>query len=100
MEADIARQIRSNPAYAELIAKRSRFSWTLAILMLVIYYGFILVVAFAKSVLGTDVGGGITLAFPVGLGVIVSAIVITGIYVLRANGEYDELTRKITQGIR
>lgn len=100
MEADIARQIRNNPAYVELLAKRGRFSWTLAILMLVIYYGFILVVAFAKSVLGADIGGGITLAFPVGLGVIIAAIVITGLYVLRANGEYDELTRKIREGIR
>jgi len=100
MEADIARQIRNNPAYAELIAKRGRFSWTLAILMLVIYYGFVLVVAFARDLLGIDVGGGITLAFPVGLGVIISAIVITGIYVVKANGEYDELTRKIVRGLR
>lgn len=100
MQADLAKQIRNNPAFAELIAKRGRFSWTLAILMLVIYYGFILVVAFAKDILGMDVGGGITLAFPVGLAIIISAIVITGIYVIRANGEYDELTRKIIREIR
>jgi uncharacterized membrane protein (DUF485 family) len=100
MKADIASQIRSNPLFLELITKRNRFSWTLCAIMLVIYYGFILLVAFAKPLLGIDVGGGITLAFPIGLGVIVSAVVLTGLYVLRANGEYDDLTRRIIKGIR
>lgn len=100
MDVDINAQIRNNPAFAQLVASRSRFSWTLAIIMLAIYYLFILVVALDKSLLGMDVGGGITLAFPVGLGVILSAIVLTGLYVIRANGAYDELTRKIVQGIR
>lgn len=100
MEAEIASRIRNNPDFIELKAKRDRFSWTLCIVMLVIYYGFILLVAFAKGLLGTDVGGGITLAFPLGLGVIFSAILITGIYVLRANGEYDELTRRIVRDLR
>lgn len=100
MKADVVSQVRNNPAFAELIAKRSRFSWTLAIVMLVIYFGFILMVAFAKDVLGMMVGSVVTLAFPLGLGVILAAILITGLYVLRANGEYDELTRRIVKGIR
>ncbi len=99
MKADIANQIRGNPLFLELITKRNRFSWTLTVIMLVIYYGFILLVAFAKPLLGTDIGGGITLAFPIGLGVIASAIVLTGLYVLRANGEYDDLTRRIIKDV-
>jgi uncharacterized membrane protein (DUF485 family) len=100
MQADIASQVRNNPLFLELITKRNRFSWTLAIIMLVVYYGFILLVAFAKPLLGMDVGGGITLAFPIGLGVIACAILLTGLYVLRANGEYDDLTRRIIKDIR
>lgn len=100
MKADIATQVRSNPLFGELVSKRNRFSWTLTIIMLVIYYGFILLVAYDKQLLGMDVGGGITLAFPIGLGVIVSAIVLTGIYVLRANGEYDDLTRRIIKDVK
>ena len=34
----------------------------------------------------------ITLGIPLGLGVIVAAIVLTGVYVRRANGEFDRLT--------
>lgn len=100
MQADIISQVKNNPAFAELIAKRSRFGWTLAIIMLVIYYAFIFLVALEKDVMAINVGGVITLGFPLGLGVLISAIVLTGLYVLRANGEYDELTRRIVKGIR
>ena len=100
MRADIASRIRNNPDFVELEAKRGRFGWTLAIIMLVIYYGFIIMLAFFKDVLSMEIGGGITLAFPIGLGVLVSAIVITGIYVLRANGEYDRLTKRIQESVR
>ena len=100
MRADIASRIRNNPDFVELEAKRGRFGWTLAIIMLVIYYGFIIMLAFFKDVLSMEIGGGITLAFPIGLGVLVSAIVLTGIYVLRANGEYDRLTKRIQESVR
>jgi uncharacterized membrane protein (DUF485 family) len=67
--------------------------------MLVIYYGFILVIAFAPKVLGTPLSAGsvITVGIPVGLGVIVSAFVLTGIYVFRANSQFDRLTREIKE---
>ena len=100
IDEDVVRQVKQNPAFAELVSKRNRFGWTLAIIMLVIYYGFILLVAFGKGLLEADIGSGVTLAFPIGLGVILSAVVITGLYVIRANGEFDELTYKIEKAIR
>jgi uncharacterized membrane protein (DUF485 family) len=99
MLADTASRIRSNPYFVELEAKRGRFGWWLTAIMLVIYYGFILLVAFAKGFLGIKIGDSvITIAFPIGIGVILAAILITGIYVLRANGEFDRLTRLIEKG--
>ena len=65
--------------------------------MLVIYYGFIVVVAFAPKLLGTPVLGVITLGIPVGVFIIVVAFVLTGIYVRRANSEFDELNRQIIE---
>ena len=95
-----AGRIRLTPAFLELERKRSRFSWTLTVLMLVLYFGFILLVAFDKQLqlMGTMVTRSISLGFPLGLGVILSAIVLTGIYVLRANTEFDRLTREIVTG--
>jgi uncharacterized membrane protein (DUF485 family) len=93
-------QVLRSPRFQELVRERTRFAWTLSIVMLVIYFGFILLVAFAKPLLATKVGGGVTsLGIILGLGVILSAFVLTGIYVQRANSRFDELTRHLTREI-
>jgi uncharacterized membrane protein (DUF485 family) len=92
---DITR-IRNHPRFLELERKRGSFSTMLCVLMLVIYFSFIFLVAFGHDIVSRPIGGGpLTLAFPLGLGVIVSAIVLTAVYVVRANGEFDRLTREI-----
>ena len=92
---DLAR-IRANPAFQELERKRSVFSWSLAALMFIIYMGFIFLVAFGHDIVVQQVGDSVlTLAFPLGLGVILSAIILTGVYVVRANSEFDRLTREV-----
>jgi uncharacterized membrane protein (DUF485 family) len=87
--------IRQSASFAELERQRTAFSWTLTIIMLVIYFSFIYLVAFDKELLATPVSGVITLGFPLGLLVILSAIVLTGIYVLRANTQFDRLTERV-----
>lgn len=90
--------IRANPKFQKLVDMRSSFGIRLSIVMLAIYFGFILVIAFAPSLLGTKLGSGVmTVGIPVGLGVIVSAFLLTGVYVRRANAEFDELTRQIVK---
>jgi len=98
MQPDINARIRSNPKFSELVAKRSAFGWMLSIIMLVIYYAFIVVIAFWPQKLGTPLGDGVmTVGFPLGVAVIVSAVAITGIYVWRANSEFDQLTKEIIE---
>jgi uncharacterized membrane protein (DUF485 family) len=67
--------------------------------MLVIYYGFIMLIAFAPNVLGTPLwsGANMTWGIPIGVLVILAAFGLTGAYVARANSEYDELTRQIIE---
>ena len=68
--------------------------------MMLVYYGFILLVAFDKELLSRRLGEGVmTLGMPIGLGVILFTIVITGIYVRRANSEFDDLTEDIRQAV-
>ena len=94
----VVERIQRNPKYLELKSKRNRFGWTLAILMLIVYYGYIGLIAFDKELLAKPLGAGVTtLGIPIGLGVIVFTVVITGIYVQRANSEYDRLTREILE---
>lgn len=99
MEMDLAHRIASDPKYQELKAKRSRFSWWLALAMMVVYYGFILLVAFDKPFLAQKLGGGVmTMGMPLGVGVIVFTIVITAIYIRRANSEFDSLAEQVVKG--
>jgi len=100
MENDLTSRILRDPNYQALKSKRSRFGWWLAAAMMVVYYGFILLVAFDKPFLATRIGSGVmTIGLPIGLGVIVFTIFITGIYVHRANGEYDRLTDEIAKAV-
>ena len=90
--------IERSSAYRELVTKRSKLGWTLSAVMLFIYFGFILLVAYAPKFLGMPLGAGVmTVGIPVGLAVIVSAFVLTGFYVRRANTEFDALTRQIVE---
>jgi uncharacterized membrane protein (DUF485 family) len=91
-------QIERNPKYKELVRSRTRLAVTLSLLMLAIYMGFILLVAYAPKFLATPLAGGVTtIGIPIGIFVILSAIVLTGIYVSKANSKFDSLTRDIVQ---
>jgi uncharacterized membrane protein (DUF485 family) len=88
-----AEEIKQDPQFQELVRERTRFGWILTILVLIIYFGFILLIAFAPGLLGQSLAGGVTtLGIPLGIGVILSAVVFTGLYVLRANNKFDALT--------
>jgi len=91
-------KIEQDPNYQELVRRRSSLGWTLSLIMLIIYFGFILLVAYAPKFLGIRIGTGVTtIGIPIGLAVILLAFVLTGIYVRRANSSYDVLIRKIVE---
>lgn len=99
-EAGDYHAILRNPKFQALVASRSRFGWTLSILMLVIYLGFIFLVAFDKPLLAQKLGGGtISLGIVLGLGVIFTAFILTGVYVVRANGRFDDLTEQLRREV-
>ena len=89
-------KIRNNPKYEQLRSKRLGFGVFLTILMLIVYYGYIALIAFNKPFLSLTLGSGVTtIGIPIGMGVIVFTVIITGIYVRRANREYDALTAEL-----
>ena len=99
MQADLTQRIAAHPKYQELKAKRTAFGWWLSLAGMIAYYGFILLVAFDKPLLstillnGTTGAGaaspGLSLGILLGALVIVSAWVLTSIYVIWANNKYD-----------
>lgn len=101
MQSSLVEKVLSNPKYHELVKTRSKFAYTLSALMLLIYYGFIMIIAFAPDILRIKLAAGLTtsIGIPIGLGVIVSAFILTGIYVQRANGEFDRITNELKREV-
>jgi uncharacterized membrane protein (DUF485 family) len=89
-------RIRENPKFQALVQRRTRLAAVLSAAILVIYFGFILLVAYAPGFLGTPIGVGVmTIGVPLGLFVIVAAFALTGIYVARANTTFDRMNEEI-----
>ncbi|MBC3363845.1 DUF485 domain-containing protein [Pseudomonas sp. SWRI154] len=97
MNDSIYLSIQNSPRFKELVRKREKFAWILSAIMLGLYSGFILLIAYGPHILGAKMTpeSTITWGIPIGVGLILSAFVLTGIYVRRANGEFDDLNNAI-----
>lgn len=84
-------RIRANPKFQAFVSKRNTYSMIMSILMIIAYYGYILLIAFDKPFLATKLGEGMatSIGIPMGVGVILFTIILTWIYVRRANTEFD-----------
>ena len=102
MEKQLVEKIKSNPDYQELVSKRNGFAIKLSIAMLVVYFTFILTIAFNPSALAIPLSADsvTTVGIPIGIAVIIFAFVLTGIYTKRANGEFDDLANNIKESIK
>jgi uncharacterized membrane protein (DUF485 family) len=82
-----------------LAARRFRIAVWLTSLMMVAYFGFVLLIAFDKPLMGSLIGGGrVSLGVLLGALVIVLAPVLTGTYVRWANRHYDEALATLKKG--
>lgn len=97
MSSQVYERIRRNPKFDQLVARRTRFAGILSLIVLVIFYGFVMVVAFNPSVIGERIAEGSTLTVGVlsGLFMFIFFWVLTAVYVRRANSEFDDLTTEL-----
>jgi uncharacterized membrane protein (DUF485 family) len=102
MNDPIYQRIENNPHFKQLVDKRQHFATLLTAIMLVLYFGFILLIAFAPGWLGTPIyaGTSVTRGIPLGIGLIVVSFILTATYVIRANSEFDRLTQQLLREVR
>lgn len=100
MHTDMAKDILANPKYQELIQKRGRFAWILSLIVIVVYFGFVLIVAFDPKLLAIKLYGVTTVAIPVGVAIIIMSFILTGVYVRRANSEFDDMVTEIKNSVK
>jgi uncharacterized membrane protein (DUF485 family) len=89
------RQILASDQFKHLVSNRWRVSILLTIVMLTVYFGFILTIAFKKELLATKIGEHLTIGIPIGIGIILLAWTLTGVYVQWANNHYDKQVEEI-----
>jgi uncharacterized membrane protein (DUF485 family) len=78
-------------------AARWRVAMSLTVAMMAAYFGFILLIAFNKPLLGSIIGPGLSLGMLLGALVIVIAWAVTWIYVRWANTHYDASVDRLRQ---
>lgn len=88
-KSDQAQALLQQPRFRSLIARQRQVSLLMTATMLLLYFGFILLIAFRKDLLAQPVAGHLTLGLPLGLGLILATVLLTGIYVRWANRAYD-----------
>ncbi|MDD2989666.1 MAG: DUF485 domain-containing protein [Zoogloea sp.] len=98
----IQTRIRANPKFAEMVGKRTRLAILLSFVVLVPYYTFMLLTSlkpglFTATISDTSV---ITIGWPIAALIVVGGWLTTGIYVSRANGEFDSLNEEILKEAR
>src|SRR5690242_5515394 len=75
--------------FHRLVARKNTVSWLLTLAIMLVYYGFIFLIAFRKDLVGAKLSAHVTWGIPLGIGVILLSWVATGIYVTWANRKYD-----------
>lgn len=89
-DEDMIAAVAADPRYINLVARRARLGWWLSAIIFFAFLGYLLLIAFDKALLGMPIGGGVTsLGIPLGIGLILGAIVLTGVYVAHANRHHD-----------
>jgi uncharacterized membrane protein (DUF485 family) len=83
-----------------LSGQKNTVSLVLAMLELILYFGFVALIAFNKSFLSAKLSGAITVGIPIAVGTILLSWVLTGVYILWANNKYDVLVKKVRDKVR
>ena len=90
-----AQTLVNSPEFKESVKKRWSFSLIMSTLMLAVYFGFLISIAFNKQLFAIKITNNLTLGIVLGLGIIVFAWLMTGVYVQWANSSYDKTVEEL-----
>jgi uncharacterized membrane protein (DUF485 family) len=93
------KEILNDEDFRSLSSQKNTISVILTILELVLYFGFIALIAFNKPFLASKISGAISIGIPIAVATIFLSWVLTGIYIYWANSKYDVLVKKVKEKI-
>ncbi len=99
MSEDVYARLSRSQAFKDYIRRQHRVAWLFSGMMVAVYFLFILLLAFKPELLGRPLydGSVITLGIPAGISIILFAFLITGLYVRKANREFDPIRKKLVE---
>ena len=99
MSNGMAEHIRGNPKFRHLVRTRNAWAMALTFLVILVYFGYILLIAFDKAFLARKLGDGLvtSVGIPLGLGVILFTVAITAVYVHLANTRFDRMAAEVLE---
>jgi uncharacterized membrane protein (DUF485 family) len=97
MSSNSIHKILEDPEFKALASQKNTVSLILTLVELVLYFGFIALIAYNKPFLSTKIadGSAITVGIPIAVGVIFLSWVLTGVYIVWANTTYDEMVKRV-----
>jgi uncharacterized membrane protein (DUF485 family) len=84
--------------YHELHLRRWRLAIALTAVVVVVYFGFIALIAYRRAFMGTLITSGLTVGILLGALVIVTAWLLTWWYVRWANAHFDTRLEELRRG--
>lgn len=95
-------QVLNNPDFINMARKKASLSRLFTIITILMYFAYMITLGVNPELFATPVSSGSTTTWGIylGLGVILVSILLTGIYVHKANGEFDVMTQKVVQDIQ
>ncbi|CBL45197.1 Protein of unknown function DUF485 [gamma proteobacterium HdN1] len=102
MADDLVKRVQAHPAYQELKRRRGRARLGFFLVMCVIYFGFILTLAFRSEVFAAPLysGATITVGIVVAVLVAISAMVLIAGYVYLSGKKFDPLLEIIVRDVK
>ncbi|RMD46371.1 MAG: DUF485 domain-containing protein [Aquificota bacterium] len=102
MTKEELKKILQDSDFQHLMKKVTTVSLIFTAAILIIYYSFILLLAYGKDFLGRPIseGSATTVGIPIGIGVIIAAWILTGLYVYWANKNYDPMVKQLKEKFR
>jgi uncharacterized membrane protein (DUF485 family) len=95
------KDILNDPDFQQLARQKNTISLVLTVLQLLLYFGFIYLVAEHKDFLSQKMSedSAATIGIPIAVGTIILSWIFTGIYIWWANTRYDEMVRKVVEKV-
>ena len=99
-EAQVQR-ILNNPEFQTMAKKKTSLGIMFSLITLIVWFGFLLLVGFDPAMFAAPISAGASapVGFYIATAIMIFVPVITTIYISKANGEFDSLTRKVIDDI-